>query len=295
MNLNQLRYFTEAARCLNFSRAAEMLFISQPALSRQISKLEDSIGVRLFERGNRGLTLTPAGELLAQEADDIFRSEQELLRRLRNAGTHVCPPVKIAFTNDVFLYKLNDFAMAYSRINPAQKFFISRYNWVALRHALSRGMVDLVLSLRVGMDDISGVRYRLLHTAPNQIVMSRNHPLANRKSISLGDLRDETFMLPDASFEFAYRELRECCSRYGFEPKTNTEHPILDSVLLEISRGGGVSPIMEGLLPKNGVSNLVSIPCKDLPPLDFVVAWHKSVETNHLLSIVDTVVDYPWF
>lgn len=295
MNLNQLGYFTEAARCLNFSRAAELLYISQPALSRQISKLEDYIGAQLFDRGNRGLALTPAGEILFQEADKIFRNEQELLHRLRNASPHGQPSLKIAFTNDVFLYKLNEFALSYSHINSTQKFLIDRYNWVALRYALSRGAVDLVLSLRVGMDDIPGVRYRLLHTAPNMIVMSRKHRLADRKVLNMGDLKDEVFMLPNASFDFSYRELREICSHYGFEPKTNTEHSILDSVLFEVSHGGGVSPIMDGLFLKNSSLDLISVPCSDLPPLDFVVAWHKSVETNHLLSVIDAIVDYPWF
>ena len=295
MNLNQLRYFTEAARCLNFSRAAELLYISQPALSRQIGKLEESIGVQLFERGNRGLSLTPAGELLAQEADNIFRYEQELLRRLRSASPHEQPALKIAFTNDVFLHKLNDFARSYNRTNPGQKFMIERYNWVALRHTLSRGMTDLVLSLRVGMEDIPGVRWRLLHTAPNRIVMSENHRLAQRKSLTMNDLRYETFMLPNASFDFSFRELKELCAPYGFEPRTNTEHPILDSVLLEISQGSGVSPIMEGLLPEDNNLGLVSVPCVDLPPLDFVVAWNKSVESEHLLSVVDAIMDYPWF
>lgn len=295
MNLNQLRYFVEAAKCLNFSRAAEMLYISQPALSRQISKLEDYIGAQLFDRGNRGLTLTPAGEILLQEADQIFHGEQTLLHRLRCASPHRQPSLKIAFTNDVFLYKLNQFALSYRRINPTQKLLIDRYNWVALRYALNHGTIDLVLSLRVGMDDIPGVRYRLLHTAPNMIVMSKKHPLAGRSMLNMGDLKDEVFMLPDASFDFSYKELREICGHYGFEPKTNTEHSILDSVLFEVARGAGVSPIMDGLLPKNHMLDLVSIPCSDLPSLDFVVAWHKNAETNHLLSVIDAVMDYPWF
>lgn len=295
MNLTQLRYFAEAARCLNFSRAAELLYISQPALSRQISKLEESIGARLFERGNRGLELTPAGELLLQEADGIFLREQELLRRLRAASPKSQPPLKIAFTNDVFLRKLNLFARDYAHDHPAQKFLIDRYNWMALRHELARGIVDLVVSLRAGLDDIPGVRYRILHTGPNMVVLSKNHPLAGRSSLTLGDLREETFMLPESSFAFSFKELKELCAAYGFEPKTSMEHPILDSVLLDIAQGGGVATIMEGLMPAASALELVSIPCPDLPRLDFVVAWHRSVETNHLLSVVDAITDYPWF
>ena len=143
MNLTQLRYFTEAARCRNLSKAAVLLYISQPALSRQISKLEEAIGARLFERGNRGLELTLAGELLLQEADGIFLREQELLRRLRAASPKSQPPLKIAFTNDVFLRKLNLFARDYAHDHPAQKFLIDRYNWMALRHELTHHMEGL--------------------------------------------------------------------------------------------------------------------------------------------------------
>lgn len=295
MNLNQLRYFMEAAKYLNFSRAAEALFISQPAFSRQISKFEESIGVSLFERGNRGLTLTPAGEILAREADGIFRREQELLRKLRGASARKPALIKLVYANDVLLQRLNDFVLDYNKMNPEQRFSVNRYSWVNLRQALSRASLDIALSLRGDLDDIPGVRCRVLHKTANMIVMSPNHPFADRESVSMLDLKDETIMMPEASLSFAYRELIDVCQQYGFTPKFNKDHPILKNRLLEVALGNGVSPMVQELIPEIRRMGLVGVPCPDMPPLEFVVAWNETVETGTLLSVIDAIAEYRWF
>ena len=83
MDMVRLHYFTEVARHLSLSKASEVLFLSQPALSRHISAFEKSLGTPLFERGNRGVKLTAAGELLYAESEALLLNENSLLFRLR--------------------------------------------------------------------------------------------------------------------------------------------------------------------------------------------------------------------
>ena len=86
LNYNKLRYFYEASRTLNLTRAAQNLYISQPALSKHISDLENDFGTPLFVRTNRNLILTQAGEVLREECCRIFDREEELYRRVRAAA-----------------------------------------------------------------------------------------------------------------------------------------------------------------------------------------------------------------
>ena len=86
MEFRQLRYFLAVAETLNFSRASETLYLSQSALSRQIAELEEELGVTLFVRDKRSVTITPAGELLRSEAQKLLRATHSWGERLRNAA-----------------------------------------------------------------------------------------------------------------------------------------------------------------------------------------------------------------
>ena len=295
MNLNQLHYFVEAATQLSLSKAAENLYISQPALSRQIQALENTLGVKLFTRSNRGLSLTPAGTLLLQESEQFFRQERELLYRLRNVGAAQLSQIKIGFTNDLFSQKLNQFILYYARNFKPQKFLITRYNWFSLRHAMSVGSTDLVFCISNGLTGIPNLSCRTLMEAQNCIVLPKSHPLAHRQSVHLNELRDATFMFPTAIFQSAPKELFAICERYGFAPTITYEHEIIDSVLLDVAAGRGVTILLSGLLPPAYEEDLVMLPCPDMSRCEFVVAWSQAMESPQLLSIVDQVVQYPWF
>ena len=115
MNLTYLRYFTEVADCLNISKAADALFISQPSLSRTIKQFEESLGVQLFVRDNKGLSLTEAGKILLDESNAFFEAERDLMEKLHSVVEDSNPPVKILYTNDMFQDKLNRFNFFYNK------------------------------------------------------------------------------------------------------------------------------------------------------------------------------------
>ena len=91
MELRQLRYFVAVADTLNFSRAAESLYVSQSALSKQISELEQELGVALFDRDRRSVALTSAGQLLLPEAKDILMRSEKLVPLLRHEAEDALP------------------------------------------------------------------------------------------------------------------------------------------------------------------------------------------------------------
>lgn len=100
MNTTQLRYFMELSKTLNYSTAAQQLYITQPTLSRSIMALEDELGAKLFYRENGVVSLTPAGKLLGQEIGPLAERYEVLVQRVRNRGTGLAGEMTIAVSNE---------------------------------------------------------------------------------------------------------------------------------------------------------------------------------------------------
>ena len=97
MNLDKIRMFISAAEHLNFTKAAKDMYISQPTLSRHISDLESSLGIELFKRTTRNVSLTPAGEQFLIEAQDIMRRYDSLMERVSGLGEGVSGTFSIGY------------------------------------------------------------------------------------------------------------------------------------------------------------------------------------------------------
>ena len=95
MTIKSLEYFLVVVKHLNISRAAQELYISQPALSKQIRLLEEELQVSLFERNNHSMTLTHAGEVLVTEANELFLKHSQLIERVRDAAQPVSNTLQI--------------------------------------------------------------------------------------------------------------------------------------------------------------------------------------------------------
>ena len=97
MDISRLKYFMAVTKTLNFTKAAEELYISHSTVSRAISELETEFGVSLFERSNRSVKLTSAGEYLAEQAQDLIRRADVLESEMKRFGREQTPSFRIAF------------------------------------------------------------------------------------------------------------------------------------------------------------------------------------------------------
>ena len=158
MNTTQLKHFLELSRTLNFSTAAQQLYITQPTLSRSILALEDEIGAKLFHRGSGNVSLTPAGQLFLQDLEPLAMRYDGLLQRVRNLGTGLAGELHIALSDeqqmpDVLLRGVKRFSAAY----PSVEIQFSRMNTGDLMTALREETVDLAVGLGfIGYDRVTG-------------------------------------------------------------------------------------------------------------------------------------------
>ena len=179
MELRQLRYFAAVARERNFTRAAEMLRIAQPPLSRQIQQLEDELGVTLIERGSRPLRLTDAGRLLYDQAVQVLERVEEMkaiTQRLREAEQ---PRFRIGFVPSTLYGRLPELIRRYRAVRPGVELTLLELTTLEQIAALKEGRIDVGYG-RVPFDDPAIERVLLRNEKLSHALPTRHLLLARR-------------------------------------------------------------------------------------------------------------------
>ncbi len=178
MEIHQLRYFCAVAATGSFTGAAELEGISQPSLSQQIRKLEQTVGAPLFTRLGRRIRLTPAGEALHEHAQEILRHSRDASQRIRQLGQSISGPLRVGAIPTVLPYllapRLTDFVTLYPEVQVELK----EETTTELVKQLQQGEFDVILvalPLRV-----SEVVCSELVRDPLMLAVPKNHPLAGR-------------------------------------------------------------------------------------------------------------------
>ncbi|WP_026872246.1 LysR family transcriptional regulator [Inquilinus limosus] len=194
MDLRQLRYFVAVARERNFTRAAEILRIAQPPLSRQIRQLEDELGVTLFERGSRPVRLTEAGRLLYEQAVRALDHMEEIhaiMRRLREAEI---PRFSIGFVVSTLYGKLPEVIRRYRAARPRVELTLLELTTLEQIAALKEGRIDVGFG-RIPFDDPLIERV-LLRNERIIVALPETHPLlAGAGPLSLADLAGQPLII----------------------------------------------------------------------------------------------------
>lgn len=238
MELTYLYYFKVIAEKENMSRAAETLHVSQPALSKTISKLEKSLGVTLFERKKGRISLSPIGQEFYHQVARAFDCIDEGQRIIDAYKETTSATVTIGCpVSDL----LNTLLMQYLRDNPHSDLQISQflYSPESLQEQLISGKLDFALTpIPFRNPEISQIK---LMDEEIILAVGPNHPLAGQKFVRLGDLKNERFLVNEASFD--RRAVIDNCKVLGFTPNIalcSNESRIIDEML---ESGGGVSMV----------------------------------------------------
>ena len=256
VQIGHLRCFLAVAEQRHFTRAARQLGIAQPSVSVQVRRLESELGGELFHRMKGNLTLTPAGEVLLPFARRILADVDAAASQLRESGARVSGRLALGATP----------SLAATLVPPVLARFHRAYPGVelALREA---GSVDLVTALEEGALDVAlvilPVRQAVLDTQPllrEELVLAlaRSHPLAKRRTISVGDLRD----VPLVMFREGY-DLRNAteaaCRAAGFAPTFAVEGGEMDGVLRLVAAGLGAAIVPSLVVEPRGPLHAVRI------------------------------------
>ena len=178
----------EVANFLNFSRAAERLRITQPAVSHQISTLEDELGVKLFHRTSKSVRLTPAGDLFTQYAGEILKLSRLSKARIKEPPQSGPPQLVIGCRNPTELHFLTPALARLRQELPEVLPVLRLIPFDALETLLAEGDIHMMFAFREAASAKS--RYRELARCPAVCVCAPTHPLAGREALTVEDLRE---------------------------------------------------------------------------------------------------------
>ncbi len=246
MELRHIKYFLTVAEELNFSRAAEKLFISQPPLSRQIKELEEELGARLFDRNNKKVELTEAGKYFVEEAKAIFSKLGEATQRVKKIAENVSGEFKLGYISSTYSSVITELVHYISEKYPFAVFKLYEVPSSKQITALENGKLDLgILRAPVVSSKLETEVWFRDHFS---IVFSKEtYDIHAEEHISM--LRDAPFIFFNRDYAPDYSlTLFEICAGYGFTPNVVHESNNIQSILQLVESGLGVSIVPSGVL-----------------------------------------------
>ena len=237
-----LRYFLAVAEELHFGRAAARLYISQPSLSTQIQKLEDSLGTPLFVRTSRHVELTLAGRALLDEARLVLATMERAVERVRLAGAGLAGTVRLGYAPPASFETLALLLGAVSEDSPNVTVVPSEHFSAEVPARVLAGDIDVGIALHP--ERMSGVESEPLRVESVAAVLGESHPFAARRSIRLSELADETLLLFPRELAPAYYDrIIAACERAGVRPRvTALRNPAASLARLLTVREVGLIP-----------------------------------------------------
>ncbi|WP_308120185.1 LysR family transcriptional regulator [Streptomyces bambusae] len=276
MELRTLRYFVAVAEELHFGRAATRLHMSQPPLSRAVKQLEAEIGALLFARSPTGVTLTPVGTVLLDEARALLDHADRVQVRVSAAAG--AATITIGILGDGADPGLSRLAAAYRRSRPSIDIRIRDTDLSDPTCGLRAGLVDVALT-RAPFDE-TGLTVRTLRTDPVGVVLRVDDPLARRDGLRLAELSDRRwFQFPQGTDPVWQSYWNGGRPREG--PVVRAVQECLQAVLWNGTMG--LAPLGHDL-----PAELAMVPLIDMPPSRVVAAWNKGDANPLIRSFIET-------
>lgn len=284
MNLSNIRYFIEAARCENFTEASENLYISQPSLSKHIANIEKEIGVELFSRSHRSVKLTPAGNHLYLQFKDLVVLFDNAVAKTQKIGKEDNTTISIGILEGQEFAKLIMNSINKFRTNyPSIDFKFARGSFSELRNGLGNGNYDLIITMSFELMKSKGFMQKVICSQQGAIAINKNNPKSLIPNLTLDMLSDEDFVSisPDESPTGYALMVRQCYS-YGFKPRIVHKFSSSQDLLLSIEAGIGISIIDRNTrLEESSAVRMVTIEDGDCSHLS--VCWLGS-NANSMVS-----------
>jgi DNA-binding transcriptional LysR family regulator len=275
VHVRDLRYFVAVAEELSFTRAAtERLFISQPALSKQIHQLETTLRVTLFDRERRGIRLTAAGEALLPHARGVLSCWDQTSELIAEAAAAERSRLTVGFQTSIGRGLRPIISARFSERQPTWSVDFQQITWADASAGLLAGSTDVAI-LWLPVPDPTAISWRELATEPRWVALHPRHKLARRQTIPFGELLDEPFLaLPESAgplrdFWLATEERGGRPIRIGAEVSTP------DETFEGVANGMGVALLARGNVEIYQPAGVVCRPVAGLSPSKLAVAWRS--------------------
>lgn len=290
VHLRNLRYFVAVADELHFTRAAERLHVSQPALSKQVRQLERELRFPLFRRDRRRVELSDAGNALLPVARQLLAEWDEGLKAAAERASEEGKVLRVGFQTSVGGGLYQEIASRFAEENPGWRLALRLHAWSDPTGGLLDESADVAfLWLPTGAED--RIEIRPLRNERRFVALPVGHRLAGRKALQLADLLDEPFIAlpPEAG---ALRDYWLALDERGGRPAViGGEAATPDETFESVATGHGVVLLAEGNTTVYARPGLVYRPVLDLTPCRLAIAWRRGDARGAVRGFVRAAVD----
>ncbi len=291
MTLTELRYIVTLAQEQHFGKAAERCHVSQPTLSVGVKKLEEELGVLLFERTKSAVRITPIGEKIVAQAQRVLE-EAMTVRELANTGQNqLAAPLKVGAIYTIGPYLFPHLIPQLHRVAPEMPLYIEEDYTHNLRTKLRNGELDaIIVALPFSEPDILT---KPLYDEPFSLLIPANHPWAERPHVTLEDLDDDRLLLLGEGHCFRDQVL-EACPTTTRRTDEQSKHTTIESSSLETIRHMVASGMGMTVLPMSAADDryysselLLTKQFKSPVPFRTVaIAWRASFPRPRAVDIL---------
>jgi DNA-binding transcriptional LysR family regulator len=278
-----LRYFAAVAAEGNLTRAAERLFVSQPALTKQIKQLEAQLGVELFTRSRAGMTLTAAGEALAGGTPGMLAAWDQVLRNTTAAASRAARVLRVGFMSSAANEATQQIIAAFGRRRPDWRVDMQQAAWSDPTAGLASGEVDAAL-LRLPFPGQDDMRIEVLLTEPRWVALPVIHPLAARDRVPFRKLWDEPFVAAPAETGFWRDYWLATGERQGHPVRIGAVTDQPDAYLTAIANGDGIALVPESAARYYARPGITYRPVTGVSPSQVGVAWPPANDGNPVVQ-----------
>ena len=299
MTLSELKYIVAVARERHFGRAAKACYVSQPTLSVAVKKLEDELGVVLFERGPSEVVLTPVGEMVVNQAQQVLESADRVKKIAACGGDPLIEPLRIGIIYTIGPYLLPHLIPGLRDQVPDMPIIVEEGFTVDIASRLKQGNLDAIILAKPFSE--SGVETRSLYREPFVTVVPISHPWASRESIHTDELSEETVLLLGKGHCFRDQVLEACpsCLHSGGQGdlQRTLESGSIETIRHMVASGVGVTVLPCSAAGAEEYSRrLLSIKrfSNKQPSREVIVAWRKGYpRQNAIDALSNAVLDCP--
>ena len=234
---DQINCYLTVARLKSFTKAADVMYMTQSAVSRKVATLEKELNVTLIQRGKRELTLTEAGKEFEKFFQDYLSGLNGLQRKHVNIATG-----RISF--GIFhgcniMDEMGEFIADFQRKNPAVEFYGNAGDSTTLIEGLRTRQFDFVIGLKEPLAEIENIEVRDICQVHRTVVFSKKNKLANKEKITLEDFAEQIYYaFTDEKTTIERSTNRKIFDKYGIKPKTKILSN-MESVIMALNRGIG--------------------------------------------------------
>jgi DNA-binding transcriptional LysR family regulator len=272
MDIRDLKNFMEVADKRNFTKASTAIHLSQPALSKAVKRLEEELGVELFDRSGRELKLTDAGKIVYNQSGKVFSTLQDLTALLDDLMNLPTGEIKIGIPPLIGTLFFPLIARAFHEQYPHVALELVEHGAKEITTAVEEGKVDLGIIVLPADEQ----KFSVYPFIKEEFVLYLNtdHPLSGRESIFLHELHEEQFILFSNSFALHDRIIQECRSA-GFDPAVSYKSSQWDLIMELVSANLGIT-----ILPKSIYNKLNHANIKAIPFVEAIPMWELGLITK---------------